>query len=167
MPSQVAASGTWESCVRRDCPKSAPRCRKYIDSVGRCCTYVKGSSTQEPVRPRSPSDALSNRPANPETLGCPWCWRSRVPEPLAHDDLVLGFELYRWQPAQGAVPAASVVPDLEAVNIALASSILIRHRFRLHSSTCIGDQNDSIRMLSKQSAMLSIEGTRPRPWPGR
>ena len=45
--------------------------------------------------------------------------------------------------------------------MALASSIRVRHRLRLSTSTCIRDQNDSIMALSKQSAMLPMDGTSP------
>ena len=45
--------------------------------------------------------------------------------------------------------------------MALASSILVRHRCRFHNSTCIRAQNDSTTALSKQSPTDPIEGTRP------
>jgi hypothetical protein len=40
-------------------------------------------------------------------------------------------------------------------------------RRRLNTSTCIRNQNDLIIALSKQSAMLPIEGSRPDQYPER
>jgi hypothetical protein len=46
------------------------------------------------------------------------------------------------------VPAASVVPDLEVLEHCVGQLDPVRQRFRLSSSTCIRDQNDSIMALS-------------------
>ena len=46
-------------------------------------------------------------------------------------------------------------------NIALASSIRVLHFFRLSSSICIDDQNDSIIALSSASPTVPKEGKRP------
>ena len=50
--------------------------------------------------------------------------------------------------------------------IAFASSMRVRQRFRSPSSTCIGDQNDSIIALSKQSPTEPIDRSRPE-WTAR
>ncbi len=61
------------------------------------------------------TDEASSAVSSVERLGCPGSGGVRFLEPLGHDDLVPGFELYRREPAQGAVPTLSVVPDLEVL----------------------------------------------------
>jgi hypothetical protein len=57
------------------------------------------------------------------------------------------FELYRSTHPQGRMTALTVVEYLQVVEIALANSIRVFHRFRLRSSDCILPQNDSMTAL--------------------